>query len=124
MSTMNITSRLLQHMRDGKGGKKEAVQCKFCKKPFNSANVLKLHERKHGGDSPYRCEVCQRGFNCDMLLKSHAIVHQQTKTAEDCEQSPWEGGDEGRRRKTPRKFNCDVCGKQFGLFALLQSHHC
>ena len=73
--------------------------CTVCKKRFGKADYLKIHMRKHTGETPFHCTECPKQFSNSDYLK----VHMRNHTGE-----------------TP--YQCKTCGKRFKFNSVYRKH--
>ncbi|XP_045472698.1 zinc finger protein 271-like [Harmonia axyridis] len=77
---------------------KEEFQCNICSKKLNTQTGLKIHMRKHTGDSVSVCEICNKTFS----KVSHFKRHQQTH-----------GIIEAPVPKEKKLLQCEFCDRTF-----------
>ncbi|XP_028402681.1 zinc finger protein 2 homolog [Dendronephthya gigantea] len=73
-------------------------KCLQCNKLYNSAEKLRLHNKRHH-NPPYTCLQCGQEFPTHSACKTHALTKHQK-----------------------RKFCCPECGKSFTRMAILNRH--
>ncbi|KAL8567591.1 hypothetical protein ACOMHN_054404 [Nucella lapillus] len=80
--------------------RKCAYKCEFCSQEFRHPCKLKVHLRKHTGETPYKCNFCPRSFISSSTRGVH-IKNAHLKV---------------------RKHLCTWCGKKFTLPKTLTEH--
>lgn len=106
-------------------------RCPFCNAVLSSSYALKVHQRKHSGETPYICGLCTKGFTTSSDLKRHSRIHTGDRpygcTEPGCGRSFTTAGIlaehlKGHRGEKP--YRCEVadCGKTFGNVTNLRNH--
>lgn len=52
--------------------KTKTHRCASCEAVLSSSYALKVHQRKHSGETPYICSLCTKGFTTSSDLKRHS----------------------------------------------------
>lgn len=105
-------------------------QCLECHKCFPSAPTLRRHLSLHNPNSkPLPCIYCGRRFleqaNLDKHELSHRAAEQRHHACDVCHKTFISSVDLNVHLKThdpDRKFDCEVCGREFNRVNNLQRH--
>ena len=104
--TFRIAQSLNRHMRYHASYKAdiEAYACDLCPETFTCGNKLRLHKMRHKANSVI-CDKCGRVF----VKQYHFEFHRP-----HCGTQP--------TKPVAEKFQCDVCGKEFGKKQVMKRH--
>ncbi|XP_011313652.1 zinc finger imprinted 3-like isoform X2 [Fopius arisanus] len=105
-------------------------QCLECHEQFPTANTLRRHMNQHNPDSkPLPCIYCGRRFIDKPTLQKHEQSHlaaeQRTHTCDICHKTFISATDLSMHKKNhdpDKKFDCEVCGREFNRLNNLQRH--
>ncbi|KAJ8681518.1 hypothetical protein QAD02_017310 [Eretmocerus hayati] len=105
-------------------------QCLECHKSFPTANTLRKHLTSHDPDSePLPCIYCGRRFLDKTSLMKHEQSHlggeSRTNVCDICQKCFPNSTELSIHRKNhdpDRKFDCEVCGREFNRLNNLQRH--
>ncbi|XP_015109895.1 zinc finger and BTB domain-containing protein 17 isoform X2 [Diachasma alloeum] len=105
-------------------------QCLECHEQFPTANSLRRHMNQHNPDSkPLPCIYCGRRFIDKPTLQKHEQSHlaaeQRTHTCDICHKPFISATDLSMHKKNhdpDKKFDCEVCGREFNRLNNLQRH--
>uniref|UniRef100_A0A1B0C7Z7 Putative c2h2-type zn-finger protein n=1 Tax=Lutzomyia longipalpis TaxID=7200 RepID=A0A1B0C7Z7_LUTLO len=79
------------------------IPCNICEKRFKNLRSLGLHMELHSNTEKIECELCQKMLKTTRSLKEHYLRIHCSETAN-------------------KIYNCDECGKEFGLKNHLKKH--
>ncbi|XP_058804818.1 zinc finger protein 135-like isoform X2 [Phymastichus coffea] len=105
-------------------------QCLECHKTFPTANILRKHLSMHNPDShPLPCIYCGRRFSDKISLMKHEQSHlageKKTHVCDICQKcfsNPTDLNIHKKNHDPDRKFDCEVCGREFNRLNNLQRH--
>ncbi|XP_014607884.1 PREDICTED: zinc finger protein ZFP69-like isoform X1 [Polistes canadensis] len=105
-------------------------QCLECHKNFPTSTALRRHLTLHNSQSrPLPCIYCGRRFVEKASLMKHEQSHlpngQRTHTCDICQKTFLHLADlnlHKRNHDTDKKFDCEVCGREFNRLNNLQRH--
>ncbi|KAL7300205.1 hypothetical protein TKK_0007048 [Trichogramma kaykai] len=105
-------------------------QCLECQKTFPTANILRKHLSTHNPDShPLPCIYCGRRFLDESSLmkheQSHMAAEKKNHVCDICQKCFANNFDLNIHKKNhdpDRKFDCEVCGREFNRLNNLQRH--
>ncbi|KAK0173264.1 hypothetical protein PV328_006488 [Microctonus aethiopoides] len=106
-------------------------QCLECQQTFPTASALRRHMGNHNPESkPLPCIYCGRRFLDKPSLQKHEESHlagelQRTHNCEICHKSFMTAADLSLHKKNhdpDKKFDCEVCGREFNRLNNLQRH--
>ncbi|XP_015190589.1 PREDICTED: zinc finger protein ZFP69-like [Polistes dominula] len=105
-------------------------QCLECHKNFPTSTALRRHLTLHNSQSrPLPCIYCGRRFVEKASLMKHEQSHlpngQRTHTCDICQKTFLHLADLNLHKKnhdTDKKFDCEVCGREFNRLNNLQRH--
>ncbi|XP_066568210.1 zinc finger and SCAN domain-containing protein 32 [Amia ocellicauda] len=110
------------------GNPEDINYCVYCKKSFQTAWHLKVHQRTHTKDRPHSCHQCGKGFSETSKLKSHLLIHTGEKpySCAQCGKSFRQSGTLKSHQKLhtgERPYQCDHCKKHFITSGQLTVHY-
>ncbi|KAI4504202.1 hypothetical protein M0802_000673 [Mischocyttarus mexicanus] len=105
-------------------------QCLECHKSFPTSTALRRHLTQHNSQSrPLPCIYCGRRFVEKVSLMKHEQSHlpdnQKTHTCDVCQKTFLHSADltlHKRHHDFDKKFDCEVCGREFNRLNNLQRH--
>lgn len=106
-------------------------QCLECQETFPTAQALRRHMSLHNPDTkPLPCIYCGRRFLDKPALQKHEESHlageqQRAHTCDICHKSFISSADLSLHKKNhdpDKKFDCEVCGREFNRLNNLQRH--
>ena len=130
------SSHLIRHL---KVHNKDVVKsyrynCEYCDARFTERYNLTVHVRNIHEQKPYQhiCTVCNKGFHGKRDFELHAVIHQSDPVLHHCSECDFKSKHVKslvRHHKVkhsdtcePKKFQCDVCSKDFLCKAKLKRH--
>ncbi|XP_048002542.1 zinc finger protein 502-like isoform X2 [Leguminivora glycinivorella] len=101
--------------------------CEHCGKVFANFSLLRLHLRKHTGETPFACEHCPKRFDLKQKLVSHMPVHTGEKPfkCELCDVPFTAKCNLQRHLRSVHlgiRKNCDICGRVFTTAFAMRMH--
>ena len=96
-----VTNAVLKEHAKLHTGVKMTFSCQRCDVKYANAADLKVHERRHTGESPFACSKCHKSFRSKRLLQDHERTHLDPGS---------------------KPFVCGNCNKTFASASSLRQH--
>nr|XP_020139175.1 zinc finger and SCAN domain-containing protein 22 [Microcebus murinus] len=102
-------------------------KCGNCRKTFQSALALEVHQKSHSQKTPYACSECGKTFSQSTHLAQHQVVHTGAKPHEckECGKAFSQVTHLTQRQRIhirEKLYKCGECGKTFSRSTHLTQH--
>lgn len=116
------TSSMKRHYKQ-RHLKEKMYGCKDCDEKFYRKSQLKIHVTKHTGVFPYNCPECGKG-SINLKSHEHHMVGHKSYPCTICGETlnKWSQLMVHRKEVHSKKYQCEVCKKEFSHKSNMDSH--